>query len=314
MGNIPFGGNSLSNELLSARVIPFLLIIILPLGIGTLLPYFFPFFQFKSPFEFQDIVMNNNFNSILVNVLRMYATMFPIIFIFIFIFQWHYKLHSRNYFEIRGYETAINEYDYINKLVFTDVLMIIILTLLFYMLPESIKKGHLQLLLGNGFFFLQSTLIISVYTMFVGLSKSYSRKDFRFQFAKVCIDTLEKKEDEVNKIYYLTKGLNSYNKFLKRNLKLQFDDTMVCSKIISSSNKNQSLNLLSASFKDNDKLKPVSCLSTIIKLPDTEQLLVKEKLEVKIKDLITVLAAIIPVMISILQLSFPLYFQSLGNK
>jgi hypothetical protein len=146
------------------------------------------------------------------------------------------------------------------------------------------------------------------------LSKSNSRKDFRFQFAKVCMDTLEKKEDEINKIYYLIKGLNSYNKFLKRNLKLQFDDTMVCSKIISSSDKNQSLNLLSASFKDNDKLKPVSCLSTIIKLPDTEQLLVKEKLEVKIKDLITVLAAIVPVMISILQLSFPQYFQSLGNK
>jgi hypothetical protein len=41
---------------------------------------------------------------------------------------------------------------------------------------------------------------------------------------------------------------------------------------------------------------------------------VKEKLEVKIKDLITVLAAILPVMISMLQLSFPGYFQNLGNK
>lgn len=62
------------------------------------------------------------------------------------------------------------------------------------------------------------------------------------------------------KIYYLILGLKSYKKFLKRNLKPQFDDVMVCSKIISSSEKNQSLNLITALFKDNAKLKPVSNL------------------------------------------------------
>ena len=105
-------------------------------------------------------------------------------------------------------------------------------------------------------------------------------------------------------------GLNSYNNFLKRNLKLQFDDVMVCSKIISSSEKNQLLSLITASFKDNDKLKPVGCLSNIIKLPDTEQFLVEKRLEDKIKDVVTILTAIIPVVISIVQLMFHNIFKS----
>jgi hypothetical protein len=119
------------------------------------------------------------------------------------------------------------------------------------------------------------------------------------------MNVLENKKDEVNKTYYLILGLNSYNKFLKRNLKLQSDDAMVCSKIISSSEKNQSLNLITASFKDSDKLKPVSCLSDILKLSDKDQFLVKKRLGDKIKDAVTILTAIIPVVISIVQLMFP---------
>ena len=72
--------------------------------------------------------------------------------------------------------------------------------------------------------------------------------------------TVLKDKDEVTKIYYLMVGLKSYNSFLKRNLKLQFDDAMVCSKIISSPEKNQSLCQIAASFKDNDKLLLVAYL------------------------------------------------------
>src|SRR5438876_6914483 len=119
------------------------------------------------------------------------------------------------------------------------------------------KEGYLSVLLGDGFYFLQITLLNTLYITFAILLYAYIRRDFRFQLAKACMNVIENKKDEVNKIYYLMLGLNSYNKFLKRNLKLQFDDASVCSKIISSSDKNQSLNLITASFKDNDKLKPV---------------------------------------------------------
>jgi hypothetical protein len=70
--------------------------------------------------------------------------------------------------------------------------------------------------------------------------------------------------------------------------------------------------LITASFKDNDKLEPVRCLSSIIKLPDKEQFLVEKQLKGKIKHAVTILTAIIPVVISILQLMFPQTFKNLG--
>ena len=279
----------------------------MPFAWGIILPYLFPIFHFHQSIVIPTIgkhpVVPFDYLTIVI--------VFPPGLLF-FMFYYHYRLaFADNYFEKRGYQIAINEYDYINKVLYIEVVLIIILTLLFYTLPPSMKEGYLSPLLGDGFYFLQATLIITVYITFFTLSFSYGQRDFRFQFAKACMNVIENKKDEVNKIYYLMLGLDSYNKFLKRNIKLQFDDTMVCSKIISSSEKNQSLNLITASFKDNDKLKPVSCLSNIIKLPDKGQFLVKKPLKGKIKDAVTILTAIIPIVISILQLMFPKYFQML---
>ena len=213
-----------------------------------------------------------------------------------------WKYNPSKYFEKRGYEAAINEYDYINKLLYIELALIIILTFLFYTLPDSLKKGDLYPLIGDGFYLLQSTLVFTVYCMFFSLIYSYIRSDFKYHFAKACIAVVESKKDEVNKTYYLMQGLSSYNKFLKRTLKLQFDDAMVCSKIISSYDKNESFNLIATSFKGGDKLRPVSCLHDITNLPDKEQFLVKERLSTKIKEVIIILTTVIPVIISIVQL------------
>ncbi len=192
-----------------------------------------------------------------------------------------------------------------NLVLYLELVIVIILTLLYYVLPESIKN-YLQPLLGDGFYFLQTTLIITVYATFLILIYSYARRDFRFQFAKACMNVIGMKKDEVNKIFYLTLGLNSYNKFLKRNLKLQFDEVMICSRIVSSGERNQLINLITASFKDDDKLKPVNCLSNIIDVPEGEQFLVKKQLRGKIMEIVTILIALIPIVISIVQIMFPM--------
>jgi hypothetical protein len=77
------------------------------------------------------------------------------------------------------------------------------------------------------------------------------------------------------KISHLVDGLSSYNKYLKRNFDLEFDDTRVVSNIISSSDKNQKMKTIEEFFTDNpdDKLKPVNCLSTLANLKSEEQFL-----------------------------------------
>jgi hypothetical protein len=124
------------------------------------------------------------------------------------------------------------------------------------------------------------------------------------------MNVVERKKDGVEKIRYLIIALNSYNKFLKRNLGLEFDNARVCSRIVSSNDKNQTLNSVVTSFKTNDKLNPINCLSSIGNLPSAEQFLTQKQLSTRIKDMATFLAAVVPVMITILQLLFQ-YFQPL---
>jgi hypothetical protein len=321
---------SLSKELLSARMLPTLLLIVVPLVTGILLPYFFPFLE----------SFFNKDQSRSLSPVYSYATLFlaaaPGLLIQL-IYGHHYGLFNidgfilavfrffhftsfleskdnlKNYLEKRGYGTGINEYDCIIKILYIQIIIVIALTTLFYTLPESLKIGYLKPLLGDRFYFIELILVSTLYSTYISLVGDYARRDFRFRFAKFCMDTVEEKKDEVNKIYYLIKGLNSYNNYIERNLKLQFHEAMVYSKILSSSDKNQSINLLITSFRKNDKLKPISCLSTIVKLPATEQFLVKKNLKSQTKDVITILAAIIPVIISIVQLSFPQYFQNLAK-
>ena len=45
-----------------------------------------------------------------------------------------------------------------------------------------------------------------------------SRKEFRFYFARVLFRLISKKEDEAEKIKYLVKALNLYNKYIRRSL------------------------------------------------------------------------------------------------
>ncbi len=62
-----------------------------------------------------------------------------------------WKHNPNKYIEKRGYETAIYEYEYINKLLYIEVGILILLTVLFYILPNSMKKGYLDPLLGTDF-------------------------------------------------------------------------------------------------------------------------------------------------------------------
>ena len=103
-----------------------------------------------------------------------------------------------------------------------------------------------------------------------------ARKEFRFYFAKTSFRVISKKVDEVEKMRYVIKGLNSYNKYLRRNLGLQINDLKrIYSRIISDPalDKNHSIEKLFAAFENNDKLKLTQCLSEISTVTDPEQFL-----------------------------------------
>jgi hypothetical protein len=102
---------------------------------------------------------------------------------------------------------------------------------------------------------------------------------------------------------YLIKGLNSYNSFLKRHIKLEINEIKkIYSKIITlpTNEKIKTVNKIIQSFESGDTLEPVRYLSSL-KDSTTELFIVEEPLEQKIKLQVTYAAGIIPVILTVIE-------------
>jgi hypothetical protein len=132
------------------------------------------------------------------------------------------------------------------------------------------------------------------------------RKDFRFYFAKTCIDISEEKKSEAERTRYLILALESYNRYLRRYLKLQFNNAKkIYSKVscCSSFDRDYFILSLKKTFKTNDELQPAFFISKdFLQIPESEQFLINEPLWQKVKDLTNFLVGIIPVGISLFEL------------
>jgi hypothetical protein len=130
-----------------------------------------------------------------------------------------------------------------------------------------------------------------------------SRKRFRLYFAKGCLSITKNSNDEVEKMEFLIKGVNSYNSFLKRHIKLEINEIKkIYSKIttLATNEKIKMVNKIIQSFESGDRLEPVRYLSSL-KDSTTELFLVEEPLEEKIKLQVTYAAGIIPVILTVIQ-------------
>lgn len=117
---------------------------------------------------------------------------------------------------------------------------------------------------------------------------------------------MAEEKDPIEKIKYFETGLNYYNVYLKRKLKLKINEVQLYSQLLSRSteDRNNSLNSISKAFVGNDTLKPIAESSSFIQAP----ILAREKLQSKIKEVVIFLVAVVPVIITVAQLMFP-YFK-----
>ena len=222
----------------TSSAVAILVLIIIPFSFALLLPLSSPYFKLKSPF----ISGRGQWDGFILFMLSATPG---------FIISGVYKEKLRDFvfkdFVKSDDETAVNEYRYITTIIYIEIFVILLLTIFYYIIPVSIKDQIpiLPLVLGDGFYWTQSTLTWSVYLGFLAILPTYLSRNFRFYFARKSIMVAADKKDEVKKIRYLMIALNSYNKFIKRNLQLEFDKAKVCSRILSSEDKNKDIDPLS---------------------------------------------------------------------
>ena len=235
-----------------------------------------------------------------INFAFVYLLTIPFLFSFAAIVWGIYPalVTTEKFFDKKGYSNVVLEYRVLKNF----LLILIPLTIL----------NNLFLILGSpnielsGYFYnslLQILLLNNVLAAFIRIITQVVKKDFRFYFAKGFCKIILDKNDEFEKMKFLFHLLNSYDKYLQRNLKIKINDinkiySIVLSKDIEE--RDQITKAICNSLQGN-KFNLAKYLSSLQQIPNSE-FYIKESLIQELKAIGVFLAAAIPIIISIIQI------------
>lgn len=168
------------------------------------------------------------------------------------------------FFEKQGYENAIIEYSYIRKTYHTLVVFVgFFLVSLFYIAATKAAipfpfEGDLgqERMVEVEFLFLYPIMI----SMWYFVRQGYD-EEFNYYFAKSCFKVITEKNEALQKTHYLILGINSYDQYLRKNLKRHIRDIeQIYSRILSDSksDKERTLKSITEAFESDDKLGPLA--------------------------------------------------------
>lgn len=215
---------------------------------------------------------------------------------------------TEEYFRRRRYENVITEYNVIKDLLFIAVPIFVFFTILNTVML-GFQSDFLQYIvtLMGGILLAGMILVPLTIIVIAGLTRIFlqvMKKDFRWYFAKGCFMTASQKEDDVEKMKYIILGLNAYNSFLRRYLKLEIEDLKKIYSRISSEPRSEKTKIIDSFCKafESDKLQPLSNLMALLKISEPDKLLAKQPFIHKIKEAAAFAAVVIPILISVITL------------
>jgi hypothetical protein len=205
---------------------------------------------------------------------------------------------TEKYFGKRGSANVVIEYQSLNKLLIILTPLLTILLLLFWSIDFESSRGSKLILIP---FFMNNIAFLTI-GIFLRIVTLRAKKEFRFYLAKGYCLLITKKKNELEKLKYLNLLLNSYNKYLERNLKIEIIDIeKIYSIILNKQNneRNQTLNNICNTL-ENDRLNLGLYLKSLYNVSE-EEFYVKEPLIKKLKVIGTIIVTAVPIIISIIQ-------------
>ena len=166
-------------------------------------------------------------------------------------------------------QAAVVEFQTVKKII-PPILLIYTGVLIQSIVREYIIRGYINPLFNE----IYSSILFPASLVFIVLGLApilmygltISKKEFRFYFAKTCFMSALNKKDIFKQMHYFRLGLQEYNRYLKRHLKLQINDIdKIFSKtsLLDDSTKTGVIRSLSTSFEtETDKLKPLKYISS----------------------------------------------------
>ena len=225
---------------------------------------------------------------------------------------------TEKFYRKRGYVNVVLEYGFVKKFLFVTIPLVIIfnifsdfnpfLDLIFsensYEATEAYPPNFSRNL-HFGFLWMGIKIILTYVTIaaLIRIITQIAKKDYRFYFAKAYCQIISEKRNNFEKIEYLFPLINSYNKYLQRNLKVEINNIKKIYSIILYKDINQQWEIIKSicTTLDGDRLKLAQYLSSLLKIPDSD-FYIKKSLFQHLKIIGAFLAAAIPIIISIIQL------------
>ena len=271
-----------------------------------------------------EALSNAKFAALLVSIFQ-YIAYITIIFIYP---PYPAPLSSERYFALRG-EMAVYEYENAKKILYIAFPVFIMFLIAVYyeqlilpivkaLMPAEyiLIKDNLQAAIsdpafGAGFLFVRLIVIAGTLKIVFALA----RKQFRLYFAKGCFKIIQEKlkkdinKNEVEEMKYIILGLNSYNQYIRRHLKLQIKNlNEIYSKLASSpmKDKDTSIDSISKAISGEDTLAPIQWMADFLGLKtvkEKQEILIHVPLANIIKEWSIFVAALIPTALSIIKLS-----------
>lgn len=261
---------------------------------------------FKSISTVDTVIENIEYAKLAVNLFSVFQTVVFVVMVLIYP-PYPAPFSIEKYFVKRGFESAVSEFELVRKVLYVAIPLLIFFTVIDILRPlieQFVSEDVVAMFTENIVFYsARGFLFLTVLAGLLKVVFALSRKRFRLYFAKGCLSIAKNSNDEVEKMEYLIKGLDSYNSYLKRHIKLEINEIKkIYSKIttLPSKEKSDTVNRIIKSFESGDTLEPVRYLSSLHD-NNIELFLTEEPLEQKIKLQVTYAAGIIPVILTIIQ-------------
>jgi hypothetical protein len=205
---------------------------------------------------------------------------------------------GNGYLEKRNSRLLVLEFELIKKLLLIGILILIGTDIIIYLVSLSIPKTIVATAFHAAVLEFGLGISIGSLLRFVSLS---IKKEFRFFFVKGCCAILREEKNTLKRTEYLFLALDSYDKYLQRQLKIKIQGLgKVISNFIScnSEQRNEIIESVCKSL-EGDRLQLAAYLSTLFDTSETE-LFVRESLVHKLRVFGAILAVAIPIIISII--------------
>ncbi len=220
------------------------------------------------------------------------------------------------YFKKRGFIRAVKEYEFVKIVLYISVPLLLLFTFIVILDPteqniqnNSIMQYYILIIhphlssidnMKNLFFIIVTAAILKI--LFARI-----RKEFWLYYARGCFVQMQSAINDVDEMSYFVRGLDAYNLYLRKKIKLEIKDlNQIYSKISSFDDlqKNNVIGKFALFFfpdylVDTITLYPLKTISTLLNLSDKE-ILYKQSFKDELKELGTILTLFITLFINVI--------------